>query len=148
MIQWLSGTVTRPPSGLVLEDLEGGGNPPMLRLILLQLVFGGLGSITKLTVRAKCIIIGLLCIGLMYKDYVYFMKGRNPNLYQAIGTHRAATTFEIEHILDMYKTCENEFHESPCKEFDRKIYKYNATEIEEIRYVLVKKPNLRELYDK
>jgi hypothetical protein len=148
MIAWLAGTVTRPPTGFVFEDLDNSGNPPMLRMILMQVIFGGLGSITKLTTRAKCIIIGLVCFGLMYKDYYNFLKGRNANLYQAIGTHRAASTFEIEHILDMYKVCEHEFHESPCKEFDRKIYKYNTTEIEEIRYVLVKKPNLRELYDK
>jgi len=140
--------VTRPPSGLVFDDLEKDESPPILRLILLQLIFGGLSKVTKLTTGAKCIIIGLVCLGLMYKDYYNFLKGRNANLYEAIGTHRAASTFEIEHILDLYKTCENEFQESPCKEFDRKIYKYNATEIEEIRFVLVKKPNLRELYDK
>jgi len=73
MIEWLSGSVTRPPSGLVFEDFDKNGNPPMLRLILLQLIFGSLGSVTKLTTRMKCIIIGLLCLALMYKDYKNFL---------------------------------------------------------------------------
>lgn len=69
-------------------------------------------------------------------------------MYSAIGTHRAASILEIDAIFDQYKECEHEFEESPCADFDRKIYKFDAATIKEIRRVLVDRPDMRELYDK
>ena len=99
----------------------------MVRMIMLQMIFGSLGSNTKVKTSLKCFIIVVVCTVLMYKDYYYFMTSRNLNIYQVIGTHRAATSYEIDNILDMYKVCENEFYEDPCKNYDRSIYKFNAT---------------------
>jgi hypothetical protein len=102
MLAWLSGAATKPPTGFVFQDLDSSGGPPMLRMIIMQVIFGAIGSFNRLTVSFRCFVILLVCSGLMYKDYSNFVGSRTPNLYQAIGTNRAASTSQIERIFDLY----------------------------------------------
>lgn len=81
MFEWMAGTATRPPSGFVFEEADAGGGPPMVRMIMLQMIFGSLGSNTKVKTSLKCFIIVVVCTVLMYKDYYYFMTSRNLNIY-------------------------------------------------------------------
>ena len=83
----------------------------------------------------------------MVYDLHKFLAHRNPNVYDHIGLQRSATIFEIENAFDQYSICTNA--EEGCLDIDLSgpIFKLNTTEINDIAYVL-KKPNLRELYDK
>jgi hypothetical protein len=77
------------------------------------------------------------------------MEKRNPNLYNLIGFDRNSHVEFIEERLALAQTCDLEVTEEACSMFsipDGK--RLNATEIEQIRFIFVKKPYLRELYDK
>jgi hypothetical protein len=77
----------------------------------------------------RCLIIGLICCGFAYRDYDNFMRTKNLNLYSAIGTDRGANINQIDHIIDRYFECQDEFHEGECASLDRSIYRFNATDI-------------------
>lgn len=77
------------------------------------------------------------------------MKERNPNLYERLGTNRLATTDFLNERLDQALVCEAEATEQACANFTFSSgQQLNMTEIRQIRFVLVNKPQLRELYDK
>lgn len=80
-------------------------------------------------------------------DLGKIFKDRKPNIYEQIGLLRSSNIFEIEEAFSQYDLCM--IGDPDCKDIDMAgpIYKLNLTEINDIHYVL-KKPLLREIYDK
>ncbi len=90
-----------------------------------------------------------MCAYFLYSDLSTFMQRRNPNLYNLIGIDRNSNTTYIEDRLSQALNCSVEISRESCESFPyTEKYMLNTTEIDEIRYILVKRPNLRELYDK
>ena len=83
----------------------------------------------------------------MARDLNKFLSNRGENIYGQVGLLRSATTIEIDEAFSQYRDC---MAGSPeCRDIDMAgpIYKLNQTELSDIEYVL-KRPDLRELYDK
>lgn len=119
----------------------------MMRMIVMQIAFKLADSLRMLTKKFKILLILLVSIGFMLKDFNKFHSYRRPNVYEQIGLTRAASLFQIEEAFSQHEICMT--GEPGCLDIDfaGPIFKLNATEISDIKYVLTK-PNLRELYDK
>jgi len=95
--------------------------------------------------KYMCII--LISFGFTAWDMRGFFETRHLNVYERIGLDRQAQDFQIEHVLDMYKQCQQ--YEPDCDDnaMTAPIYELNQKEVDDIRYVLLKPVN-RLLYDK
>lgn len=145
----MMGNTVRPPRGSVFDDYDNQGGPPMMRMIMLQFAFQWIASFRSFSKKSRAILIGLVCAYLCWSDIQVFLKQRNPNLYTLIGTERNADSEMIGERLDMALNCYREANEEACSMFNfGKGEVLNQTEIQQIRYVLIKKPSLKELYDK
>lgn len=121
----------------------------MLRMIVLQMAFQFFAARKSIPQKTKAILIGLVCAYFLYSDLSTFMQRRNPNLYNLIGIDRNSNATYIEDRLSQALNCSIEISRESCESFPyTEKYMLNTTEIDEIRYMLVKRPNLRELYDK
>ena len=121
----------------------------MLRMLIMQFAFAFISNFKMFKPRTKAFFIGCVCAFFLYNDMQSFMNQRTPNLYNLVGFDRNSDAAFIEERLALAKTCDLEVTEEACSMFDFKNdIRLNSTEIEQIRYVFVKKPALRELYDK
>ena len=73
-----------PPLGSVFETVSGShdGSPPMMRMMIMQGVFGLLSKAGKLKRPAKVMIIVAICTALMIRDLSNFFKSRSTNIYE------------------------------------------------------------------
>lgn len=92
--------------------------------------------------------IGLVCCYFVYTDMNTFLMQRSQNVYELIGATRNSDLTFIKTRLELAKVCDFEMSEEACQPFALSNKRLNKTEIEDIRFALVDKPNLRELYDK
>lgn len=118
-----------------------------MRMIVMQGAFKLADRIKFFTKKFRIVLILLVNIGFMLKDLHNFNTYRRPNVYEQIGLTRAASVFQIEEAFSQHEICLS--GEPGCLDIDfaGPIFKLNATEISDIKYVLTK-PTLRELYDK
>ena len=86
--EFMSGSSVKPPTGSVFDDLQLGGGPPMVRMIILQIAFQFLSKIKFLRNVHKALLIGLVCCVFLARDLNAFVSNRNPNIYNVIGAHR------------------------------------------------------------
>lgn len=137
---YLSGNNVKPPRGSVFDDFDLRGGPPMLRMIMLQMAFAFIAKIQGVSSKVRALLIGCVCAFFLFSDMNSFLEKRNPNLYQLIGAHRTADADFLNERLDMALACYQEADEEHCSSFNFKEGNaLNKTEIEQIRYVLVKK---------
>lgn len=136
-----------PPLGSVFESVSGSDGPPMMRLIIMQMVFGALSKAGKLKKMIKVMIIVFISSALMMRDLSNFFKSRGTNIYEQIGLTRQATIYQLEDVFEQYELCKG--YDDDCKDIDMTspIYALNATQVADIKYV-VTNPPLKELYDK
>ena len=121
----------------------------MVRLILLQVAFGFLTTKLKSVKNVnKALLIGLVCCIFLARDLNAFVSNRNPNIYSLIGAHRTSDSQFIQERLDLAKACEIQMDEESCAPFAHVIQRLDATQIQDLKFVLIERPNLRELYDK
>ena len=120
----------------------------MVRMILLQVAFQFLSKIKWLRNIHKALLIGLVCCVFLVRDLNVFVSNRNPNIYSVIGAHRTSDTEFIRERLDLAKACEIQMDEESCAPFARVTKRLDATQIQDLKFVLIDRPNLRELYDK
>ena len=119
----------------------------MMRMIVMQMIFGGLSKAGKVTKAGKILVIFLVCSGFIIRDLSNFFKAANPNIYGQIGLTRKSTIFEFEDVFEQYTLCME--YEDDCRDpsMESPIYKLSAEQVAEIKYV-VTDPSLKELYDK
>ena len=120
----------------------------MVRMILLQVAFQFLSKIKWLRNIHKALLIGLVCCVFLVRDLNVFVSNRNPNIYSVIGAHRTSDTEFIKERLDLAKDCAIQMDEESCAPFARVTKRLDATQIQDLKFVLIDRPNLRELYDK
>lgn len=144
----MSGSTVIPPNGSVFTNVEINSGPPMLRMIIMQVAFGFISKFQFLSSTKKAIMIGLVCCYFIYTDMNTFLMQRNQNVYELIGATRNSDSAFLKARLDLAKVCDFEMSEEACQPFASLRKRLNKTEIEDIRFTLVDKPNLRELYDK
>lgn len=148
MREMVGGLSTRPPGGSVFQTMhEQEKGPPMMRMLVLQACFSLADRMKMLTKNFKMVLIIVVVFGFMLKDLINFHELRRPNIYEQIGLTRAASVLQIEEAFAQHQICLA--GEPGCLDIDfaGPIFKLNATEIGDIKYVLTK-PSLRELYDK
>ena len=111
------------------------------------MAFGALAKAGRLTQRAKVLVIIFICSCLVARDLANFFKERGTTIYEEIGVDRQATIYQFEEAFSQYKLCID--YDDECKDtaMTSPIYKLDAEQIEEIKYV-VSDPALKELYDK
>ena len=120
----------------------------MVRMILLQVAFGFLSNFKSLKNVHKALLIGLVCCGLLSWDLNAFVSKRNPNIYNVIGAHRASDAEFIQERLELALACDIKMDEESCAPFAHVNQRLDATQIQDLKFVLIERPNLRELYDK
>ena len=137
-----------PPLGSVFENVSGSSEgPPMMRMFLMQAAFAALAKAGRLTRRAKVLVIAFICSCLVARDLANFFKARGTTIYEQIGVPRQASIYQFEEAFSQYKLCID--YDDECKDtaMTSPIYKLDAEQVEEIKYV-VSDPALKELYDK
>jgi len=73
---------------------------------------------------------------------------RGPNIYNLLGAHRNSDSDFIKERLELAKLCSIQMDEESCATFKHTTKRLEETDIQELKFVLVDKPHLRELYDK
>ena len=145
----MSGNSVRPPHGSVFDDLQLKSGPPMLRMICLQMAFAFVSKLNGFSQKFKAILIGCVCAYFLFSDLNSFLDQRNPNLFTLLGVNRSSDSAFIDERLNAAKLCYLEPSEETCSSFNYDVSnRLNNTEIEQIRFAFVKKPQFRELYDK
>ena len=93
--------------------------------------------------------IGLVCAYFTYTDLNAFQSKPNQNLYGLIGFDRYSDAEFINNRLDLAARCHTEMSGEACSEFNNeKVRDFNMTDLDDIRFVFVERPDLRELYNK
>ena len=146
--EFISGNSVKPPTGSIFDDIQQSGGPPMVRMLLIQVAFQFLTKIKWLKNIHKALLIGLVCCGFLARDLNVFVSNRGPNIYRVIGAHRTSDIEFIRERLDLAKVCEIQMDEESCSPFAHTSKRLDATQIQDLKFVLIDRPNLRELYDK
>lgn len=138
-----------------MADFELKSGPPMLRMLICQFVFQTIQNSLPVRKSIKGFLIGLVCTYLCFHDLKSFLAKPQANLYGMVGIDRQSNDTFINERLDLAISClrsdSQNSTESLCETFnwrEEQKARLNKSEIEQIRYVLVKNPKLRELYDK
>ena len=88
----MEGTHTLPPNGSVMGAyLEADKGPPMMRMIVMQIVFAIAGKARIASLKAKIMIILMIISFFIVKDLNTFLTLRQPNIYEQIGLKRNAS---------------------------------------------------------
>ena len=96
----MSGSKTQPPGGSVFSSVTGRDGPPMMRMIIIQVIFASLSKMGRLHKGMKIAAIVLVCVGLTLFDANNFFKKRQPNIYEKLGVKRTANLFEIDAAVE------------------------------------------------
>jgi hypothetical protein len=89
--EMIEGKTTLPPGGSVFQSLhEKEGAPPVARMLGLQGFFA-IAARLGWGVRAKVMLIVVVCLYFALSDYGGFLQHRKPNVYEQIGLDRSAS---------------------------------------------------------
>jgi hypothetical protein len=78
----MEGRHTLPPNGSVMGAyLEADKGPPMMRMIVMQVVFAIAGKARIASMKAKIMIILMIISFFIVKDLNTFLTLRQPNIY-------------------------------------------------------------------
>ena len=72
----------------------------MMRMIIMQMIFGALNKAGKVTRSGKVLVIVLVCGAMIIRDLATFFKVSNPNIYGQIGLYRSTPSLIFEDTFE------------------------------------------------